>query len=523
MNIRKISILFIFVFWLLFPILIAFHYPLHPDEGIILNGSEYILKGKVLYKDIFEFIGPVSFFINVPLFKIFGVNLIFPRIFVAFLISIEALILFFISSKILDLRWRIWMCFFFVITVSTLLLIPSHKWYSSFFTLVTALFLYLFFERKNSLYLILSGFTAGSVFMTMINNGTLLILSILVLLFLFYRKHFKRFLVNSLYFGLGLILFNLLIIFYLIKYNILKEFLYSVFVFPFIGYLPKHTGFFYTYFIGTPLELLESILKLRITKAVTQFFWVFMNYLPIFIFIYFLYAHILKPKIIMNFIYPRNNLLCMFFILGLFQYISAIVQTPQYHRLLSTYPFVFLLFFRLIQEIFTQNKAKSRYNFFKKLTLKSGILFLLSYLMLRSFTYLFNLCSTRKYILRMKKAIVFVSKEEKKGLEQLEKFVLKHIKTEDYVFCIYGASTLFFLIDRPNPTKYDYVAPGGYYKKIEEDIFKSLKIKKPIYIFNTWGNRNIKDIYYYYLLKNYLLIDSFDIGSLGFLKIWKKR
>src|SRR2546430_8083144 len=50
-----------------------------PDEGVVLQGAERILRGEVPYRDFFMFYTPGSMYIVAALFKIFGDSLIVAR------------------------------------------------------------------------------------------------------------------------------------------------------------------------------------------------------------------------------------------------------------------------------------------------------------------------------------------------------------------------------------------------------------------------------------------------------------
>src|SRR6516225_11868558 len=50
-----------------------------PDEGIILQGAERILHGQVLYRDLFSFITPGSYYLLVLVFGIFGSSMLVAR------------------------------------------------------------------------------------------------------------------------------------------------------------------------------------------------------------------------------------------------------------------------------------------------------------------------------------------------------------------------------------------------------------------------------------------------------------
>jgi len=52
---------------------------LDPDEGIVLQGAQRILRGEVLYRDFFSFLTPGSYYLLALLFKLFGNSLIVAR------------------------------------------------------------------------------------------------------------------------------------------------------------------------------------------------------------------------------------------------------------------------------------------------------------------------------------------------------------------------------------------------------------------------------------------------------------
>jgi 4-amino-4-deoxy-L-arabinose transferase-like glycosyltransferase len=52
---------------------------IEPDEGIVLQGAQRILRGEVLYRDFFSFLTPGSFYLQALLFKVFGNSFLVPR------------------------------------------------------------------------------------------------------------------------------------------------------------------------------------------------------------------------------------------------------------------------------------------------------------------------------------------------------------------------------------------------------------------------------------------------------------
>jgi hypothetical protein len=57
---------------------------IEPDEGIILQGAQRILRGEVLYRDFFSFLTPGSYYLLALLFKIFGSSFAVARIALVF-------------------------------------------------------------------------------------------------------------------------------------------------------------------------------------------------------------------------------------------------------------------------------------------------------------------------------------------------------------------------------------------------------------------------------------------------------
>ncbi len=52
---------------------------MEPDEGIILQGAQRILRGEVLYRDFFSFFTPGSYYLLAFLFKLFGSSILVAR------------------------------------------------------------------------------------------------------------------------------------------------------------------------------------------------------------------------------------------------------------------------------------------------------------------------------------------------------------------------------------------------------------------------------------------------------------
>ena len=52
---------------------------MEPDEGIVLEGAQRILRGEVLYRDFFSYFTPGSYYFLALLFKVFGSSFLVAR------------------------------------------------------------------------------------------------------------------------------------------------------------------------------------------------------------------------------------------------------------------------------------------------------------------------------------------------------------------------------------------------------------------------------------------------------------
>ena len=69
----------IFIVSLLYLFLFRRHSGMDPDEGIVLQGADRVLRGEVPYRDFFSFYTPGSFYLVAALFKLFGNSFLVAR------------------------------------------------------------------------------------------------------------------------------------------------------------------------------------------------------------------------------------------------------------------------------------------------------------------------------------------------------------------------------------------------------------------------------------------------------------
>jgi 4-amino-4-deoxy-L-arabinose transferase-like glycosyltransferase len=73
---------------------------MEPDEGIILQGAQRILRGEVLYRDFFSFLTPGSYYLLAFLFKIFGSSILVARTALVLLGAIYSVITYLLARRV---------------------------------------------------------------------------------------------------------------------------------------------------------------------------------------------------------------------------------------------------------------------------------------------------------------------------------------------------------------------------------------------------------------------------------------
>jgi 4-amino-4-deoxy-L-arabinose transferase-like glycosyltransferase len=73
---------------------------LEPDEGIVLQGAQRILRGEVLYRDFFSFFTPGSYYLLALLFRIFGSSFVVGRIALVFVGGIYSVVTYLLARRV---------------------------------------------------------------------------------------------------------------------------------------------------------------------------------------------------------------------------------------------------------------------------------------------------------------------------------------------------------------------------------------------------------------------------------------
>ena len=156
------------------------HSSIEPDEGIILQGAERVLRGEVPYRDFFTFYTPGSFYFLAVLFKLFGDSFIVARISIAAAGAVSALITFLVARRVCSLGIALFAGLLATVAGCAYRFLVLHNWYS---TVLCCLGLYAairLYETKRSAWALGVGFLAALTFLVEQSKGTGLCLGIVL-------------------------------------------------------------------------------------------------------------------------------------------------------------------------------------------------------------------------------------------------------------------------------------------------------------------------------------------------------
>ena len=124
-----------------FTYLTAFrHYSsLEPDEGIVLQGAERILRGEVPYRDFFSFYTPGSFYLIAFLLRFIGDSLVVARLSLAIVGAVCSVITYLLVRKVCSRNMALFAAALTTVAGFAYRFLVLHNWYS---TLLACLALY---------------------------------------------------------------------------------------------------------------------------------------------------------------------------------------------------------------------------------------------------------------------------------------------------------------------------------------------------------------------------------------------
>ena len=165
----------LFLFSLVYLSIFRRHCSFEPDEGIVLQGAERILRGQVPYRDFFTFYTPGSFYLVAGIFRVFGDSFITARSSLAFAGAVCSVITFLLARRASSLGIALFAGVLTTIAGCAYRFLVLHNWYS---TLMSCLCVYAtvrFYESRRVSWAFAAGFFASLAFLTEQSKGAGLI------------------------------------------------------------------------------------------------------------------------------------------------------------------------------------------------------------------------------------------------------------------------------------------------------------------------------------------------------------
>src|SRR5438045_2993559 len=107
---------------------------MEPDEGIVLQGAQRILRGQVLYRDFFSYFTPGSYYFLALLFKLFGSSFLVARTALVFFGGVYSTITYLLARRVCSRASAILIALLVTLTTLPYRFEVLHNWDSTLWT-----------------------------------------------------------------------------------------------------------------------------------------------------------------------------------------------------------------------------------------------------------------------------------------------------------------------------------------------------------------------------------------------------
>ena len=442
------------------------------DEGYILQAAERIAAGEVMYRDFFIAYTPLTPIVTALSFIFLGESVISARLIALGASLLTLFIIYKVASLLTKNEILKWSPVLFFLVWG-----PMHinfSWpvlYATSAGVATLYFLLLAKKNKNSKYYFYAGLFGISTLLFKQNFGVASIL-IIIIQFILYKK--ERVSTNLLYLTLGIIPLLLLWLLYIFatgsQYQVIENFHFyfyqklvvegvdrTPFIYP--GSFASMTAKFFFYTIPLLLAIITTVVVWRKKKELIL--------IPVFVGLFYIAG--IRP--VTDYVHYTPLLaLCGLLILLLSLYIKEkklkILLATLYVILISTgiYASIFRAYYRWEAPLIEQT-----------------------------------------ILLDNRKINVLIDKKNEKLITDFQKYVNKHTLKNEYIFINYYSPSLYFILDRKNPTRFIYLSPNVVDYMYQREIEKNLKDKNVSLVITSYLLRQDKSHLSNYIRKNYKL------------------
>ena len=131
---------------------------IEPDEGILLQGAEKILRGELLYRDFFSFFTPGSYYLLALLFKMFGISFLAARSLLSFFGALYSVFTYVVARRVCSRGSSIFAAAVVAATTLPYRFLVLHNWDSTLWACITLYCALRLMETQRYLW----AFAAGS-------------------------------------------------------------------------------------------------------------------------------------------------------------------------------------------------------------------------------------------------------------------------------------------------------------------------------------------------------------------------
>lgn len=170
----------VFIVSLLYLFLFRRHSAIDPDEGIVLQGADRILRGEVPYRDFFSFYTPGSFYLVAALFKIFGNSFLVVRTSIAVVGAGCSVITYLLARRVCSREIALLAAAFTMTNSVAYRFLVLHNWYSTFFACLTVFAAIKLLESQKPAWYFATGSFAALTVLIEHSKGAGLCLGLLV-------------------------------------------------------------------------------------------------------------------------------------------------------------------------------------------------------------------------------------------------------------------------------------------------------------------------------------------------------
>ena len=465
------KILLIGVFFISIGLLFANFYfrPEIGDEGIIAMDGWRIYKGEIPHRDFFQFIPPLAGYVQSAVFKFFSPSIFAVR-FLGFVYGTLLLLLTFLFYRKYiksDMVTALALSFIVPFGVGSWLF-GSHHWLVAILQICGGIVFSHSLEHKSRFWAVISGIFFGNAIFTMQDQGGYLVIGLIICTFFVSKKERRYFCIAV---SSSIITFFILAL-PLVFSASLKEVLWQWVYFPFLHYKGA---------LGNQFSIINFLKQISSAWSVEA-----IKVSP-------LYA--LSSSISSTFqcLTPLLSIGSLLFLwikgymdrtnLSFISVISVSALLGAFHRLAMTnlaWAFLSLLpFYILVDKMLVKKRKKI------KILAYSFVMFFLLSNLIFSFSRSIHCIKVDDTIVVNSSAgkYRFFDPYKARILSEFVKAIEKEVPSGEPMFCVGYIPLINFMTRHPNPTKFNFILPGGYNSKEQIATFLSTIESKKV----KWG------------------------------------